>query len=209
MTASGGGDPRPGNPFSARNIRPGAIPYFFAEGQDAGMLLERLQQHGWFGQIVGPHGSGKSALLAALIPSIEASGRRVMLLELHDGARRLPIGLAGCGLPAGSLLAVDGYEQLTRWNRWRVRRYCRRHGLGLLVTAHASVGLPELAHTRSGLGIARRLVDHLLGPHASRVSSEELQRGLALHEGNLRELLFDLYDRYETITQSDYLEPER
>ena len=82
------------NPFSAGRIRPGAMPFLHAAGGDAGMLLERLRQNQWCGQIVGGHGTGKSSLLAALIPAIQDAGRHTLAVELHDGQRRLPGGLA-------------------------------------------------------------------------------------------------------------------
>ena len=42
---------------------------------------------------------------------------------------------------------MDGYEQLAFWNRLRLKRFCRRRGLGLVVTAHAAAGLPPLVPT--------------------------------------------------------------
>ena len=53
-------------------------------------------ENGWWGEILGPHGAGKSALLATLIPAVERAGRRPVLVELHDGQRRLPLDLS-CG----------------------------------------------------------------------------------------------------------------
>ncbi len=77
--------PAADNPFSTCRTRPGAIPYVFPPGQSAAALIERMRESGWRGQIVGPHGSGKSALLATLAPAIEASGRpAVMRLALES-----------------------------------------------------------------------------------------------------------------------------
>src|SRR3989442_1545921 len=45
------------NPFSTRFIRPGVIPFVFADGQSPETLVEQLRQHHWWGQIIGPHGS--------------------------------------------------------------------------------------------------------------------------------------------------------
>ena len=58
------------NPFSSRYVRPGAIPFFFPEDCRVELLLSRLEENGWQGEILGRHGSGKSALLAHLIPGI-------------------------------------------------------------------------------------------------------------------------------------------
>ena len=58
------------NPFSTRHVRPGAIGYRFPAGKSAAVLIARLEKNDWQGQIVGPHGSGKSALVATLIAEI-------------------------------------------------------------------------------------------------------------------------------------------
>jgi hypothetical protein len=187
------------NPFSARRVRPGAVPYRFPAGRHAGDLIERLRNNGWRGQIVGPHGSGKSALVAALIPAIEQAGRPAVLIELHDGQRRLPVDLRRMpGLTQGTVVIVDGYEQLGRWRRILLGRFCRRQGLGLVVTTHASVGLPDLFRTTTSLTLARQLVERLLPEGPSPIRPEEVDRHFASHQGNLREVFFDLYDLYET-----------
>ena len=212
------------NPFCTRRIRPGAIPFLFSVGQDAEALVERLRENGWWGEITGTHGSGKSALLATLIPLIERAGQHVTLVELHDGQRRLPLRLGGDHGPKWGghpclpwlsqigrllgrqeclphllpeVLVIDGYEQLSRWRRWRLRRLCRRRGWGLVVTAHAPLGFPPLWQTAITPGLAQAVVNRLLAGHASPLPGPELAECLARHQGDLREALFDLYDRYE------------
>jgi hypothetical protein len=193
------------NPFCTRRIRPGAIPFLFPPDQDAQTLLERLRTSGWQGEIVGPHGSGKSALLATLILALERAGQRVTLIELHDGQRRLPAKSMGKFLgqqkspppPLPDILVVDGYEQLPRWRRWLLRRRSRRHGRGLIVTAHASVGLPPLWQTSVTPELASRIVDQLTTGLTPLLKPSELSDCLARHHGDMRETLFSLYDRYE------------
>ncbi len=189
-----------GNPFSARRLRPGATPFLFPAGQDVATLLERLRENGWWGQIIGDHGSGKSSLLAALIPAIGLAGRQVRLVELHDGQRKLPpeIYHSGAILPQ-SVLVVDGYEQLSRWSRLRTRQYCRRLGCGLIVTAHAPVGLPDLFRTSPTLEVVQEVVGRLLQGKPNPWSAQELSDRFERHQGNVRELLFELYDLYEPL----------
>jgi hypothetical protein len=184
------------NPFSTRRVRPGAMPYFFSGGIGTATILERLAGSAWRGEIVGPHGSGKSTLLATLLPAIEAAGRTPRLIALHDGQRRLPESLGRMpGLDARSLLVIDGYEQLGRWQRWRLARFCRRRGCGLLVTTHASVGLPTIVETGTTAELARQLIERLT-PGERWIDDRELAACFAQHQGNLREVLFDCYDRY-------------
>ena len=110
------------NPFCTKRVRPGAIPFLFPPGEDAESLVRQLCENGWRGEIVGAHGAGKSALLAALIQSIELVGRRTVLVELHDGQRRLPLDLdRDSRLEPPVVLIVDGYEQLGRWRRFLLR----------------------------------------------------------------------------------------
>ena len=185
------------NPFSTRFVRPGALPYFFPPGRSAEQLAAKLGAQGWRGQIVGPHGSGKSTLLAALAPWIERAGRKVILCALHDGERRLPISKQQrSALSSASLLVVDGFEQLGAFSRWRIARMCRRRGCGLLATAHADVGLPELYCTATNVELARRVVEALT-PHDRAISADDVERAFAAHRGDLREALFGLYDLYE------------
>lgn len=186
------------NPFCTRRIRPGAMPFLFSVGQNAEALVERLQQNGWWGQIVGPHGSGKSALLATLIPSLELAGRHAVLVELHDGQRCVPLNLdRECRACVASVIIVDGYEQLSRWNRWLLKRLCRRRGWGLLVTAHTSVGLPPLYQTAATPELVEKIVGSLMAGQALPLPASELAEFLACHDGNLRETLFHLYDVFE------------
>jgi hypothetical protein len=187
-----------GNPFSARRLRPGASPYLFPAGHDVATLLARLRENGWWGQIIGTHGSGKSSLLAALIPAIGQTGRQVRLVELHDGQRKLPPEIyRGDAIPPESVLVVDGYEQLSRWSRLRTRRYCRRLHCGLIVTAHAPVGLPDLFHASPTFPLVQEVVGRLLQGRPMPWSDQELRDRFERHQGNVRELLFELYDLYE------------
>ncbi len=188
----------PVNPFSTRFIQPGAISFVFPEGTTAQSLVERLRVSGWWGQIVGAHGSGKSTLLATLDPLLREAGRTPLVIALHDGQRRLPISLARRpDLDATTLVVIDGYEQLSRTSRWFLKRRCRRQQWGLVVTAHQSVGLPELFETQTNLPLAREIVERLLANQQTGMRGDDITRAFEKHDGNLRDTLFDLYDLVE------------
>jgi energy-coupling factor transporter ATP-binding protein EcfA2 len=180
-------------------VRPGAVSFLFSEGEDATSLLKRLREQGWWGAVLGPHGSGKSALLATLIEALERLARRVLLVELREGERRLP-GHARRALAQDppEQLVIDGYEQLGRLARWRLRRFCRRSGLGLLVSAHGPVSLPELYRTRIDLPLVQRLVAQLQAGHKPLVGDDDVAAVHTRHGHDVRELLFTLYDLYES-----------
>lgn len=194
------------NPFATRFTRPGALAYHFAATEPGSLdeVVHRLERHGWQGQIVGPHGSGKSTLLAALVERLEAAGRHVAVVALHDGQRTLPPGFGrSTTANAHPLWVIDGYEQLgfparlgLAWRRWRC-------GAGLLVTTHRPrPGLPVVCRTWAtpelALTLARQLAPAWADAHWATIAAEFVRAG-----GDLRELWFRLYDLYESYRPGD------
>ena len=187
------------NPFAVSAVRPGAIPYVFPDGTQAVDLIDALEdQHHWRGQIIGPHGSGKSTLLAALVPELEADGRRVLLFTLHEGQHTLPQELRDAPKDnQPTILIIDGYEQLRRTSRWFLKLICRLRGWALLVTAHRDMGLPTLWETNVSPELAAAIVQRLLKSRGQEITPEQVDAALSRHAGNLRSVLFELYDQFE------------
>ncbi len=197
VPVAGAGDSISSNPFSTRNVRPGSLPFLFGAGEDATALVARLQANGGWGEIIGPHGSGKSTLLFALLPALQAVGWQPLLLTLHDGERSLRAHRNALRQATSqTLVIIDGCEQLSRWHRWCCFRFCRRQKLGLLITAHRSLGLPALIRTSVDPNKARLIIESL-APDLQLSDQKELERLLHRHAGNMREVLFDLYDMHE------------
>jgi energy-coupling factor transporter ATP-binding protein EcfA2 len=190
------------NPFSTRFIRPGAIPFIFLGGESAEALVDRFRDHNWWGQIIGPHGSGKSTLVATLAPLLEAAGRQVMSITIRQGEHRLSP-FDRDAFASTTQLVIDGYEQLSWWSRRRVKSLCRRRGAGLLVTAHADVGFPTLYQMQPNEELACAVVTRLLDGD-SHIDREDVGRSYAAASGNLRETLFKLYDLYQGKTASKH-----
>lgn len=198
MTRSDSPKPTDHNPFSTGDVRPGALPFRFGGATDVDPLIDTLRKNRWWGEIVGPHGSGKSTLLCTLIPHLEAIGRTVCSFTLHQGERRLPVDAATMdGWGEQAQLVIDGYEQLSAWNCWRLRRHCRRRRIGLLVTSHRPVGLPTLFETCTSPELAVELVHELMPDGLDRLDPADVCRSFDRNAGNLREVFFDLYDLYE------------
>jgi hypothetical protein len=93
-------------------------------------------------------------------------------------------------------MVIDGYEQLSWFARFRLKRWCRHRACGLLIATHQPMGLPESYSTRVTDEIAREVVDFLTDAEGARFTAM-LNDRLAHHSGNLREVLFDLYDLHE------------
>ena len=71
-------------------------------------------------------------------------------------------------------------------------------GCGLLITAHKSFGFPPLFTATTSLGLTVQLAIALLPDHATnQISKADIEEAFGRHEGNVREVFFDLYDRYE------------
>jgi len=189
------------NPFATRWVRPGALPYIFAEGSSAMRVIEKLQQNCWRGSIVGPHGTGKSTLLVELARQLARAHRDVEMITLHNGQRRLPAEFwyAIVAKPQ-CVIVVDGFEQLGWWPRRRLIWSCRREGRGLLISVHhenATAGLPVIHRTCGDLAIVQHLVDLELPSHQGVIGADDVSRSFRSRDGNVREVMFDLYDLFE------------
>lgn len=186
------------NPFSARFVRPGAIPYIFPPGCSAESLFETFERQQRQGAVVGPHGVGKSALITALADWMEQRNLACLRLELHDGQRSLETQTWDLlEKHSAAVVTVDGYEQLSNWSRYQLRRLCRKRSLGLIVTAHSDVELPLLYAPEPNEDLAWEIVQVLLRRGEPLITREDVHESFSRHQGNLREMLFDLYDLYE------------
>jgi energy-coupling factor transporter ATP-binding protein EcfA2 len=187
------------NPFATRFTRPGALGYLFPPGQSAVGMLDFLRNNGWWGEIIGPHGSGKSSLVAELLPLLEATGRRVAIYSLHQGDRTIPISKADVAAwNEETQVVVDGYEQLSWWSKRRLQSQVKSRQAGLLITAHQPMGLPPLFVTEPTLALARQIVAELVKSDPNQTLTDaEVAAAFTAHGANLREMLFSLYDVYQ------------
>ncbi|QDU31257.1 hypothetical protein ETAA8_64100 [Anatilimnocola aggregata] len=183
------------NPFATKFIRPGAIPYQFPPGISVESLTTQLKAQHWRGSIIGPHGSGKSSLIAALIPTLEAQARVIVRQQLHGGQRALDWqSLNWRNWNERTLVIVDGYEQLSFWQRLLLRARCLQRGAGLLVTAHQPVSLPAIFTTQPTFELALRIVQQLLPDSDDQITPADVAEAYAAQRGDLREMLLSLYD---------------
>jgi energy-coupling factor transporter ATP-binding protein EcfA2 len=202
------------NPFATRWTRPGQIPFQFPEPANLTQVLDRLHGNGWRGAVVGPHGSGKSTLLATMLPSLLARGLRVHGVRLRDRQRNLAAADWSAIKKLGrehtpGLVIVDGYEQLSRWNRRWLQWRTRRASLGLLVTCHHAMDLPVIWESSVCIRTIQALVRRLSGCVGTAPPPEFLTERLQWHRGNAREVLFDCYDWFQSHHRVETTSPPR
>lgn len=184
------------NPFATRFIRPGAIPFLFLDGDSAESIVDRLKGHNWWGQIIGPHGSGKSTLLATLTPLLESAGRSVLSLKIGPGERKPPP-LDSSSISSTTQIIIDGYEQLSWWSKWKLRRLAHRFKTGLLVTAHANAGFATLYQTKPSEAVAQVVVKRLTETKGLPIPEFEISAAYHSTGGDIRETLFKLFDVHQ------------
>jgi hypothetical protein len=189
--------PPPSNPFATRFTRPGRLAPLDDDGRplDLDALLDRLEALHGQGAIEGPHGSGKTNLLTALAARIAEQGNAVRLVRVRGVADALGVmhGLRGI---RGGVLCIDGWERLPWLAATALRRWSSCRGSGLIVTAHRPAGLPLLYRTRPSAVVLAALVARL-PDHGGRIGPADIADAVTRHAGDLREALYDLYDRFE------------
>lgn len=202
------------NPFSSRCVIPGEIKFVDNNNNACGtaeIVWAKLTWcYGW-GQIVGPHGSGKTTLVMDVIRVAEQCGATIHHCTLRDKTRTLThttwdalTEFAMRKVSNAALIVIDGFEQLSlgeslraRWC-YAIRKATPRCG-GLLITTHTSAWcVPVLYTTRPSLEITTQVVASILGSQVDKVLSArivEATPGLHhRHHGNVRLVLRDLYD---------------
>ena len=195
------------NPFATRYVASARlVPRDDQGGQiDLPSLARRLAGLGGTAAIVGPHGTGKSTLLAHVAGILEAGGRPVRRTR---ATRRGDVaGLCGAllRLPRGGTLCVDSFEVLGTAGRQVLLGMARCRGVALLVTSHRSSSLPTLVTTRGTSPLLAALTGELPG-HESWfgrfVFPEDINAAFSDSAGDLRMAFDRLYDLFEQRTSA-------
>lgn len=214
---------RESNPFSTKCTSPGKVNYRFSASASGGsahtvnthleLLLQTLKASSR-AAVVGPHGTGKSTLLHTFLPLLQKSYPKVAFHQLNNdptlgflkrfkervgASKRIRKELYE--LPAGGLLVIDGWEQLSWLARRRVVGSSIGHRLTLLVTCHRRLpGWTLLHETKASPELIRWLAKDLLSdsPHTIKKLIDEKLKARKLDPAtNVRELWFDMYDVIE------------
>ncbi|QDV70834.1 hypothetical protein Poly24_45670 [Rosistilla carotiformis] len=193
---------QPTNPFSSRCVRPAALRFRFDQtGVDLESLADKLRSQSAVGSaIIGPHGSGKSTLVAHLSGILQDDFTSIQNKTLRIGDPTRGFIRWAIRQPAGSLLIVDGLEQLDSFRLQALLLICRLRRIRCLATAHAPLpGFCELHRTAATIDLAKQLASELLSEDSRRIAAahdfiDQIWDDL---DGNLRELWFAMYDWYQ------------
>jgi hypothetical protein len=189
-------DARPGNPFATRYTRPGSLPPLDRHGcpLDLAALIARLDGLE-AAALEAPHGHGKSTLLLALAAALDAVGRPTTIVRVRGWKDAWAACCAVVTAPRRTAVFVDGWEQLglVAFPLRLVARGLRRM---LLVTSHRPAGLPVLWRCETTPDLLRAIIARL-PDHGGLVDDADVAEAFHRHGGNLRESLYDLYDRVE------------
>ncbi|NQW49426.1 MAG: hypothetical protein HQ464_16825 [Planctomycetes bacterium] len=190
------------NPFSTRFTQPGRITPLDAAGRplDAGVLLARLRILGGTAAVVGPHGSGKSTLLSRLAHEIERGGGRLQRLRLRSWSDTASSWSAILRAGPGSVVCIDSWECLGIAARSLMRTAAIGRRCGLLVTSHKAAGMPVLMRCDTSLALLHSIVAGLPGHdhwYGTLIHAADVESAYVRQRGNLRESLYELYDRFE------------
>lgn len=191
-----------GNPFSTRHTRPGCLPPLDAMGRPLdleGLLARAVATRG--AAIVGRHGSGKSNLLHHLALAAAARGN-VEQVRLRSWRDALLAWGAVLRVGRGGIACVDSWECAGPVERIVLVVLARAAGVFLLVTAHRpTVLLPTLVRCETTPSLLAAIVVQLVDPPqwgAVPIDAADIEAACAGHDGDLREALYELYDRFES-----------
>ena len=220
------------NPFSVGYVQPGSVPYFFEpefieeiRQSDSSLYVrafaeafqkktelstwigcrylgEKFAAAGFRGQVVGPHGSGKSTMTESFAKYLNMTDCRVIKSVVHRGERVPPAELLAelerrpADASPATVVIFDGYEQLGSLGRFRLRRLCRSKNFGLLITAHKPqwfVG-PVLYRTATSDKTLEKIVSYLLDDSRRYPGDAILRELRRRHKNDVRAILDGLYD---------------
>lgn len=169
-------------------------------------LADQLEVHGYRAQVVGPHGGGKSTLMHDLAMVLCQLGHAVFYRSLHDRQRNFPHSfyeqlnrwMSRPGPQGARIVFLDGYEKLSWLHRVSFRLFCQSRRLGLLVSTHSPVfGTPVLYRTRTSAQTLQVILEYLLDETDFVLDDLRVANLYERYRGDIREILFNLYDEYE------------
>lgn len=196
---------RMSNPFATCWTDDRRCGYVNSSEDTAGDTLSRIAALGWRGQIIGPHGVGKSALLREI--GRRAAGRLdVRLVDVSFSTTRRSEML----IDRQQLLLVEGFERLPLWRQmgwlaaWSVMQQ------RVVVTTHRRVpGLPVAKRLAPSVACLQRLFHHHVRDSDTPVALADAEQIFTRCGGDLRQTWFELHLLHEQRRRRSAAKPVR
>ena len=190
------------NPFETRWIRPDRVDFLCPGEARLPELLERMLNATQPYELIGSHGIGKTTLAYGLLQQARDNE-----IESH---------LIRCGkdgenvhwreqFKINRLLILDEFEQLSTWQRRKVKQLARKTNTATLIIGHQTQGLPALLCTPatqsllSNLTALKSLIRQLQvqSQQPLLILDQDVEILFEKLRGNSRDLLFTCYDLFE------------
>ena len=210
------------NPFSTCFTRPGEIPYLLPDPREPGearfepqRLIERFVSKRCVGQIVGPHGCGKTTLCHLIADELGDRFATVDYVAIRSASdvQTMRYGSSSAvdsRLATGTKLTIiDGAERVSLLQqRMIVSNLTGRRGFdpnrtdsnpdGLLFTSHRRLKfIPVLFSIVPSVSTFARVANYL--DPTLEMTEDQLANLFEQADGNIREAIMLLYDRHESL----------
>ncbi len=186
------------NPYSTCFTAPGKLSFIFPDPDQPERLLTEFERQGFQGQIVGPHGCGKTTLTESLEPYLESRFPTIKRITIRtDGEVSGRIRENGIkNLHPSTLFVIDGIENMSWLQRRIFIKSIKRMAGGLLLTTHRAIrGVPVVYQIAPSFQIFSRIVS-LLSPDQP-IDQQLLKQVFTQNNDSIRESLMSLYTIWE------------
>ena len=186
------------NPYSTCFTEPGKLPFIFSRADQLEHLLTEFERHGFRGQIVGPHGCGKTTLTMTLEPYLESRFTKIKRITIrNDGTVSGNIRKnGGQKQDMPTLFVIDGIENISWLQRKIFLKSIKMNVSGLLLTTHRAIkGIPVIHQITPSFEIFAKVVSLISPKHPT--DPQHLKRVFSQNNDSIRESLMSLYTIWE------------
>lgn len=191
------------NPFSAKRLVPGAMPFVqsgFSTNQNGDYFLDDLAARfleSGFGQIIGPHGCGKTTLAKAILDGFEDVSSRFVVVRNQNSIQTIQT--LHVPKTQRQVIVLDGVERIPLVHRMTFLAYVRgqlkRDNRLFLITSHKKIfGWPVLVGLQPSFEQFKLLADQLIHNSGVNLERSDMERVYSEAKENYRDAFMKLYD---------------